>query len=47
MKLTGECEMLLAASGLSFPRGEVAGPITLIVERKACSTSQQRARSVS
>src|SRR4029450_6250115 len=47
MKLPGECEMLLAALGLSFPRGDVAGPITLIVERKACSASQQPARSAS
>src|SRR4051794_516741 len=47
MKLTGEWEMLLTAFGLSFPRGEVAGPTTLMPGRKPCSTSQQRASNAS
>jgi hypothetical protein len=39
--------MLLTAFGLSFPRGDVAGPTMLIDGRKVCSTSQQRASSAS
>ena len=45
MNAPGECETLLAADGLSFPLGAVAGAIRFTVDRVVWRRSQQRASS--